>query len=48
MIMDQLAMENVVRCSGHVLRVEGGFVMRMALEFDVEGEMEKIGQKNMM
>ena len=31
--IDQLAMANSVRCSGHVLRREDGHVLRRALDF---------------
>ena len=35
--MDRLAMANSVHCNGHVLRMEGGNVLRRALVFAVEG-----------
>ena len=34
-------MVNNVRWYGHVLRREDGHVMRMALDFDVEGQKKK-------
>ena len=39
--MDQLFMANSVRCSSNVLRREDGHVLRMALDFEVEGQMRK-------
>ena len=39
--IDQLAMANSARWYGHVLRKEDGDVMRMALDFEVEGQRKK-------
>ena len=39
--MDQLAMANSVCWYGHVLRREDGHVLRMALDFVVEGQRKK-------
>ena len=39
--MDQLAMANSVRWYGHVLRRDDGHVLRMALDFEVEGQRKK-------
>ena len=39
--IDQLAMANSVRWYGHVLRREGGHVMRRALDIEVEGQRKK-------
>ena len=36
--MDQLALANSVRCQGNVLRREDGHILRMTLEFQVEGQ----------
>ena len=36
--MDQLAMTNIVRWYGHVLRREDDHVLRRALDFEVEGQ----------
>ena len=45
--IDQLAMANSVRWSGHVLRREDGHVLRMALDLEVEGQWKKGRQKVM-
>ena len=39
--IDQLAMANSVRWYGHVLRREGGHVLRMASVFEVEDQRKK-------
>ena len=39
--IDQLAMANNVRWYGHVLRREDGHILRMALDFEVEGQRKK-------
>ena len=39
--IDPLAIENSVRCDGHVLRREDGHVMRRALHLEVEGQRKK-------
>ena len=39
--VDQLAMANSVCWYGHVLRREDGHFLRLALDFDVEGERKK-------
>ena len=39
--VDQLAMASSVRWYGHVLRLEDGYVMRRALDFEVEGQRKK-------
>ena len=44
-IMDQLAMADSVCWDRHVLRREDGHVMRRALEFEVEGQMNKMNLK---
>ena len=36
--IDRLAMANSVRCYGHVLSREDGHIMRMALDFEFEGQ----------
>ena len=38
-------MANSVHCYGHVLRRENGHVLRMALNFEVEGQRKKGRQK---
>ena len=42
--VDQLAMVNSVRWIGHVLRSEGGHILRRALHFEVEVEGTNCGQ----
>ena len=37
----QLAMENSVRCYGHVLRREDDHLLRRALDFEVEDQRKK-------
>ena len=44
-IIDQLAMANSVCWYGHVLRREGGLVLRRALNFEVEGQRKNGGQR---
>ena len=39
--MDQLSMANSVHWYGHVLRREDGDILRMALDFEVEGQGKK-------
>ena len=39
--IDQLAMANSVHWLGHVLRREGGHVLRRALDLEVEGQRKK-------
>ena len=39
--IDQLAMANSVRWYVHVLRREGGHIMRRAFDFEVEGQRKK-------
>ena len=39
--IDQLAMANSVRWYGHVLRIEDGRILRMALDFEVECQRKK-------
>ena len=39
--IDELAMANSVYCYGNVLRREGSYVLRMALDFEVEGQRMK-------
>ena len=39
--IDQLAVANSVRWYGHVLRREDGHVLRMALDFEIEGQRKK-------
>ena len=39
--VDQLAMAKSVYCQGHVLRRQDGYVMKRALEFEVEGQKKK-------
>ena len=39
--IDQLAMANSVRWYGHVLTREDGYIMRKALDFEVEGQRKK-------
>ena len=39
--MDQLAMANSVHWYGHVLRREDGHILRIALDFEVEGQRKK-------
>ena len=39
--MDKLAMANGVHWYGHVLRREDGLVLRMVLDFKVEGHRKK-------
>ena len=39
--IDQLAMANSVRWYCHVLRREGGHVLRRALHFEVDGQRKK-------
>ena len=39
--IDQLAIANSVHWYGHVLRREGGHVLRWALHFEVEGQRKK-------
>ena len=39
--MHQLAMESSVRLYGRVLRREDGYVLRMALDFEVGGQRKK-------
>ena len=43
--IDQLAMASSVRWHCHSLRREDGHVLRIALDFDVEGEGKKGRQK---
>ena len=40
-MIDQLAMANSFRWHSHVLRREDGHVLRMALDFEVEGQRKK-------
>ena len=39
--IDQLAMANSVRWNGHVLRREGGHVMRRTLDYEAEDQRKK-------
>ena len=39
--IDQLAMANAVRWYDHVPRREDGYVLRSALDFEVEGQRKK-------
>ena len=39
--IDKLAMENCVGCYGHILRRDDNHVLRMALDFEVEGQSKK-------
>ena len=39
--IDELAIANSVRWYGHVLRREEGHALRMALDFEVEGQRKK-------
>ena len=39
--IDQLAMANSVRWHGHMLRRDGGHVLRRALDFEHEGQRKK-------
>ena len=39
--MDQLAMADIVRWNGHMMRREDGHVLRRALDFEVEGQGKK-------
>ena len=39
--MDQLAMASSVHWCGHVLRREDGHVLRMAVDFEVEGQRKR-------
>ena len=43
--IDLLAMANSVRSYGHVLRREDGHVLRRALDFEVEGQREKVDRR---
>ena len=45
--IDQLAMENIVLWSGHVLRTEDGHVLRRSLYFEVEAQTKKGRPKRM-
>ena len=44
-IIDQLVMANSVCWYGHVLRREDGHVLRMELDFEVECQRKKGGQR---
>ena len=39
--IDQLTMANSVHWNGYVLRMEDGHTMRMALDYEVEGQRKK-------
>ena len=39
--IDQFVMANNVYWYGHVLRREDGYVLRMALNFEIDGQMKK-------
>ena len=39
--IDQLVMENIVHWHGHMLWMEDGYVLRKALDFEVEGHRKK-------
>ena len=44
--IDQLAMANSVCWYGHVLRREDGYILRRALDFEVEGQRKKVRPKS--
>ena len=39
--IDQLAIANSIRWHGHVLRREDGYILRRALDFEVESQRKK-------
>ena len=43
--MDELAIANIVRLYGHVLRREDGYVLIRALDFQVEVQRKKVRLK---
>ena len=45
--MDQLVMESSFRWYGHILRREDSHVLRMALDFEVDGQRKKGRPKRM-
>ena len=45
--IDQLAMANIFRLYGHVLRMNDGGVLRRALDFEVDFEMKKGAEEDM-